>query len=139
MIVRDESMTPAFRPGDRLWVERRRTEDPAPRVGEVVVAQDPESATRLLVKRVALVGPGWVRPTGSDASSTGPAPAQAGTEWEVPADSVWLLSDRPDGSRDSRRFGPVGVPAVLGTVWFRYAPSDRRGPVEPGPAPGFNS
>ncbi len=100
-------MRPAFEPGDRLYAEAIGARSPRP--GDVVVVQDPERAGRLILKRVADV-------------RTSPR----GPELE-------LRGDRPDASRDSRQFGPVPVDAVVGIVWFRYAPEPRRGP-DPGRA-----
>ncbi len=97
--VRDESMLPTLRPGDRLLVDRGAFRDRLPRAGEIVVLVDPELPSRWLVKRV---GP------------TGPAPG------------VVVLSDAPEGTRDSRRFGPVPPASIVGRVYRRYYPPDRR-------------
>lgn len=100
-------MAPAFLPGDRLWVDLRALEREAPRPGDVVVARDPEDRDRWLLKRVSTV----------DVDDSG--------AWR----SVRLLGDRREVSRDSRAFGDVPRAALLGLVWFRYAPESRRGPV----------
>lgn len=109
-MVVDRSMAPAFLPGDRLYVDPRpgRT----PRLGEPVVVRDPERAGRLLLKRVGR------------APDVPPVPDRPS---RTPA--LWLLGDNRPDSRDSRRFGPVPADAVVGVVWFRYAPSGRRGRV----------
>jgi signal peptidase I len=113
-------MTPAFEPGDRLWVDRRAYSVDVPRVGETVVLEDPESPGRWLVKRVA-AAPGE------------PVPGRAtpGDPTVVPPGHVFVLSDNPALGRDSRRFGPVPLSRLLGRVWYRYAPPPRRGPVTP--------
>ncbi len=108
VVVRDESMLPTLLPGDRLRVDTRAYRRSPPRVGELVVAIDPEAPDRWLVKRVASVTP-LPGPTGRTA--------------------VTLLSDRPDGARDSRRFGEVAVERLIGRVYARYAPPARRGPL----------
>jgi nickel-type superoxide dismutase maturation protease len=46
--VRDTSMQPALRPGDRLLV----TTWPRPRPGDVVVFRDPEATGTFIVKRI---------------------------------------------------------------------------------------
>lgn len=89
-------MGATVRPGDRLVVVRRR-----PRPGELVAVHDPRRPERLLVKRVAAVGPHGVDVRGDD----------------------------PDRSTDSRAFGPVAPEAVVGVVVHRYAPAARAGPV----------
>jgi hypothetical protein len=45
-------MLPAYLPGEKLWARRRLW---APRVGEVVVARDPQRPGQFIVKRVAAV------------------------------------------------------------------------------------
>ncbi len=97
--VRDESMLPTLRPGDRLLVDRAAYRDRAPRPGEIVVLVDPEVPSRWLVKRV---GP------------PGPTPG------------IVVLSDAPGATRDSRRFGPVPRDRIVGRVYRRYYPPDRR-------------
>jgi signal peptidase I len=103
-------MRPELAPGDRLWVDPRPGRSFAR--GDVVVLGDPETPGRLLVKRV--VGLAGDRP---------------GPGTSVPEGNVYLEGDNPDLSRDSRAFGPVPLDAVVGLVWFRYAPADRRGPL----------
>ena len=112
-------MRPDFEPGDRLLVEPTApTRAVAP--GDVIVLRDPEDGRRLLLKRVAAV-PGEPAPIA-------PVP---GDDLEVPPSHLYVLSDQRVGTRDSRRFGPVPLSAVVGRVWFRYAPPGRRGPIPP--------
>jgi hypothetical protein len=132
--VADESMRPTLAPGDRLRVDPRAYRDRPPRVGEIVVAIDPEAADRWLVKRVAAVGPGrfWHLPGQLvPAAPEGAAdrPADAGELLELGADDVYLLSDAPLGGRDSRRFGPVRRATLIGRVTERYSPVERAGPL----------
>ena len=70
------------------------------RSGDVVAAADPRRPSRLLVKRVVAVR--------GDAS-------------------VELAGDNADASTDSRTFGAVGAPLVVGRVVWRYWPRHRRG------------
>jgi signal peptidase I len=119
VVVRDESMAPALRPGDRLLVDRRAYRTRPPRVGEIVVVLDPEEPARWLVKRVAAVGPSPPPSRGS--------PADRGADPPVPDGSVFLLSDAPGPTRDSRRFGPVPIDRLVGRAYRRYFPADRRG------------
>ncbi len=105
--VAGSSMAPALLPGARLlvesWTYRRR----APRPGEVVLAGDPRSPSRELVKRVAAVHDGLVD----------------------------LRGDRPTASTDSRQFGHVPAAAVRWRVVLRYGPPTRFGGVPMAPAP----
>ncbi len=99
VVVVDASMRPGLEPGDRLRVDRTAYRRRPPRVGEIVVVADPERRVRWLVKRVAAVDP-----------ATG---------------AVELRGDAPSDSRDSRRFGPVPLGAVVGRVYRLYHPADR--------------
>ncbi|MCI4317145.1 MAG: signal peptidase I [Thermoplasmata archaeon] len=126
--VQDRSMEPALRQGDRLWVEPVRS----CRTGEIVVIRDPELPERLLIKRVGAVAGDRVFVT-----RTGVLPVPLGGEGKPPEDAlelvdvperhIFLVSDRPKGSRDSRRFGPVPTRLLVGRAWHRYFPPDRRG------------
>lgn len=102
-IVIDGSMRPTLEPGDRLLVDTHALRRRLPGVGELVVLRDPEGADRDLVKRVTAVDP-----------ATG---------------SVTVRGDAPDRSRDSRSFGAVPVRQLVGVVWFRYLPTEKRGPI----------
>lgn len=121
-------MEPTLEPGDRLWVERRA--DVAN--GDLVVVRDPESPRRYLVKRVGATGGQRLFVTRSGAvlvptGGSGDPPDDALEEVTVPPDHLFLLSDRPVGARDSRRFGPVACSLLVGRAWHRYFPRPRRG------------
>jgi nickel-type superoxide dismutase maturation protease len=65
-----------------------------PRNGQLVVLRDPESPRQYLLKRLAH--------------------RTAAGAWEVRADN-------PNVGRDSRHFGPVPTPLLVGKVVWRYA------------------
>ena len=94
-------MLPTLRPGDRVLALRLFRARP----GDLVVVRDPRRPDRLVVKRVAEVGP---------AGST-------------------VLGDNPQASTDSRSFGPVR--RVWGRPVYRYAPADRAGRLRRGKRP----
>jgi signal peptidase I len=114
VIVHDRSMEPTLLSGDRLYV------DPAParagtfERGDIVVVRDPEGSVPRLIKRIAAL-PG---------DEVGPDRAR------MPPGYLRVAGDSNEGSRDSSRFGPVAASEVEGVVWFRYAPSERRGPID---------
>ena len=103
------SMAPALLPGDRLlaesWTLRRR----APRAGEVVLAGDPRSPSRELIKRVAAIDGGLLE----------------------------LRGDLATASTDSRHFGPVQASTVRWRVALRYWPPARFGRM-PAPPMSFD-
>jgi signal peptidase I len=107
VVVRDESMHPTLRPGDRLWIDRGAYRSGPPSPGDLVVLTDPAEPARWLVKRVAVVGPA-------------PGPP------EVPAGTVFVRADGDGPVRDSRSFGPVPIGRLVGRVYRRYFPPERR-------------
>jgi len=102
VVVRDESMLPNLRPGDRLLVDPAAYREKPPRYGDLVVLRDPEAPDRLLVKRVGMLA--------TDHSARG---------------QVYVLGDNPPLSRDSRAFGAVPVSALVGRVYRCYFPAAR--------------
>ncbi len=100
VVVHDDSMRPTLEPGDRVLVDRGAYGERRPRAGEIVVLVDPEDASRWLVKRVAGVDP-----------ATG---------------AVEVRGDASDRARDSRRFGPVSLDAIVGRAVRVYLPPARR-------------
>lgn len=74
------------------------------RIGDVVVIRDPAVPARLLIKRVVILGPSGIEVAG----------------------------DNPGVSRDSRIFGTITYDQVLGRAFYRYFPSDQRGPIPRG-------
>jgi nickel-type superoxide dismutase maturation protease len=100
VVVHDSSMAPTLLPGDRLKVDLRAYREHLPTVGDVVVLVDPDAPERWLVKRVAAVDP--------------------------LGRTVDVRGDAGERSRDSRRFGPVPVTALVGRAFACYAPAERR-------------
>ena len=103
--VEGGSMWPTLAPGDWLLVLPWPRWAGGPRPGWMVVARRPDRPEVEVVKRVAGVDT-WGRLT--------------------------LLGDAPEGSTDSRAFGPVGPALVVGVVWTRYWPPQRAALLWPG-------
>jgi hypothetical protein len=117
-------MEPTLLEGDRVLVDRGAYRRAPPRVRDLVASVDPEEPTRRLVKRVAAVGPGQFPLT-----IAGPLEPSEAPSIRLGAGEVFLLSDAPGPTRDSRRFGPMPRSSLLGQVWFRIGPPARRGPL----------
>jgi signal peptidase I len=96
-VVDGPSMEPAFRSGDRVLVNRLAYLRRGPDVGDVVVLRDPERPGHQLLKRVAM--------------TPERAPGRAG---------YFVLGDNGARSRDSRTFGLVQRPDILGRAWLVY-------------------
>ena len=134
-------MEPAFRPGDRLWVDPTAYRERPPARGDVVIIADPADLEKRLLKRVVGVAGEYVRVTRdgieirASAGLDGAGEAGALEELQVPAEHVFVLSDRTSRTRDSRQFGPIPKETVLGRVWYRYYPPDRITQFAEGPQP----
>jgi signal peptidase I len=122
--VHDESMAPLLLPGDRLRVDGTAYQTRPPSAGDIIVLIDPERPDRWLIKRVAGVGPGQFWRTRSGLA-TRPSP-DATEAITLPAGTVYVTGDAP-AARDSSRFGPVPIEAVVGRASYRYYPTERRG------------
>jgi len=98
-VVRDTSMSPSLRPGDRVlalqWWWRAN-------VGDVVVFREPGARLTFAVKRIVRI--------------------ESNRQLTVQGDNA-------NASRDSREFGPVPRSLVVGRVMYRYLPAERRGRV----------
>jgi signal peptidase I len=128
--VAEASMLPAIEAGDWLLVDP--TTARWPRRGSVVLFHEPGSDV-LAVKRVAGRPGDWI--------------PFAGSWLQLAEDEAWVMSDATDeqvealgfgGVVDSRQYGPVPVAALVGRVWFRYAPLARLGLVPGRPTGGSN-
>ena len=124
--VHGNSMSPGFRQGDLLVVDRLTYRFRDPRPGEVVVTKSPTTGD-LIVKRVVAVGgqnagiedgrlvvdgvifdESYINNVGMAGYFFGPNP--------VPQGEVLLLGDNRDESVDSREFGTVSVDSITGRV-----------------------
>ena len=132
MRVSSDSMSPAFRTGDEVLVQKLRAHARKPSSGDVVVVHSPTSGD-LVIKRVAAVAgqtvgiaDGVLRVDGGPVPEPYVDRAQVdGTYYgpvRVPPGTVFLLGDQRLGSVDSRSFGPVQVGSIVGRVVFRVWP-----------------
>ena len=144
------SMSPAFLPGDRILVNKRPLRDGFPKRGDVVVFRSPPSETgRTWIKRViGIAGDEIVVkgrnievngkklgrnqfPTESAAGFGGPVAGDGFDEvsaneavYTVPDESIFVLGDNRNLSRDSRHIGPIRVDDVIGYVDYIYYPAE---------------
>lgn len=128
MRVSSDSMAPTFGTGDEVLVDKWGNGGPPVR-GEVIVFGRPGSGA-LMIKRVAALGgqrvairDGRLFVDGRPVPETYVDPARVdGTYFgpvRVPRGRLFVLGDRRAGSVDSRTFGAVPVPSVVGRVVFR--------------------
>lgn len=136
-IVTSGSMSPTLEVGDRLITKRWTDEDLVQ--GDIVVVRSPIDNGPPFVKRlVALPGDKvqifdqrlYVNDTEIPTRNQ-----LYPRRFEFPPkvmgdDEYFVVGDNFGQSDDSTSFGPVPRSFITAKVWFRYAPSDRRGAVE---------
>ncbi len=135
--VTSGSMAPTLDVGDRLIV-RRTLEDPLS-PGDIVVVLPQTDRGDPLVKRL-VAGPGDTIElrNGRMTVNGHELPARAAPfpqryllpRMTLGEDQYFVLGDNYGKSDDSTNFGPVHRKSIIGKVWWRYAPWDRRGTVE---------
>lgn len=102
------SMAPSLLPGERLLIDRLAYARDKPRRDEVVLAAHPLEPNLRVVKRLIGV-PGDVVDDGIT----------------LGRGQYWVEGDNPEGSTDSRVFGPLRRSDLLGRAWLRYWPAER--------------
>jgi signal peptidase I len=85
--------------------------------GDHIALQDGQ----VYVNGVALAEP-YLSDDGQDDGAT--LPLDDTSEWDVPADQIFVMGDHRARSVDSRSFGPVPVGQVIGRAWLRFWPLD---------------
>ncbi len=133
-VVRGQSMTPTFSPGDRLLVSRLRGRSFSFARGDVVVVRDGSGGDREHLKRLIGFPREKIRQSEGvllvndlplDEDYLGGLPAVIGLDniaWNLGNDEWFLLGDNRAHSTDSRQLGPVKLDDIVGTVLFRYWP-----------------
>ncbi len=120
-------MAPALLPAD--WLLLDPTGRRWPRPGSIVVIREPGTGV-LAIKRVAARGSRARDAGAAGAAGAGVgASAPAGLGRPLEPREAWLLGDAPDGSIDSRAYGPLDADALVARAWFRYGPPQRIGRI----------
>lgn len=119
------SMAPTLQPGDVLFADKRyNCPGCKQRVqrGDIAIFTYPNDRTQLYVKRiVGLPGDRLSVTHGQVRLLADGAAAEAGTVVTVPPGQVYVMGDNVQASIDSRQFGTVPLPDVVGRVrqiWF---------------------
>ena len=139
--VRGDSMQPTIEHGQYLLVSRMAYVDSAPARGDVIVLRDPCNGRRRVLKRVVGL-PGeevrirdgllFVEGVHLDESYLANLPTSIGLEdnfWELGTSQYFVAGDYRIRSTDSRDYGPISEKLIIGRVWYRYWPIDKRGHV----------
>ncbi len=129
--VVEDSMRPAFQPGDWLIALHRRG---TPGRGDVIVLSAPSDPETYLIKRVVglpgeqiTIADGQLHIDGETlAEPWANGPTFPDGDALIPDDSVWVLGDnRALSSADSRTAGPVPLAEIDWKVVAIYWPSSR--------------
>jgi signal peptidase I len=104
--------------------------------GDIVVFINPRDNRQMLVKRIIAVPGDKIKLAGSEVYLNGqklnesylkeplktyPGKAiQEGQEFDVPADSFFMMGDNREYSADSREYGFINKANIIGKYWFSY-------------------
>lgn len=134
------SMEDTIMTGDYVFAEKVSYYFNEPEQGDIVTFDDPEVASRTLIKRVIAVGGQTVdlrdgsvyvddvklvEPYTDGKPSyplTSSGASQITYPYRVPEGHIWVMGDNRTSSADSRAFGSVPVSSVQGRAIFKYWP-----------------
>jgi signal peptidase I len=141
--VQQESMENTLEPDQYVLVDKLTPRFDAYKRGDIVVFQPPTNWVTTkrdpFIKRVIGVGgdvvevhDGSVFVNGTKLLEDGYVFQQDGVtqstedmgtpRWVVPEGDLFVMGDHRGNSADSREFGPIGIPDVIGRAWLRYWP-----------------
>lgn len=139
------SMEKTIMTGDFVFAEKVSYYVREPEQRDIVTFDDPEVASRTLIKRVIAVGGQTVDLKDGDVYVDGvklnepytnglpsyPLESSTGDgityPYTVPDGSIWVMGDNRTSSKDSRAFGSIPVSSVQGRAVFTYWPLSSAG------------
>lgn len=129
--VENISMQPTLHQGEFLLVYKLAYKDSLPRTGDIIVFHAPPAPGEDFIKRVigapgdrVLVQNGqvYVNDVLLNEDYIASVPTYDG-QWDVPADSLFVLGDNRNSSSDSHVWGFVPLKNVVGKALFIYWPT----------------
>jgi signal peptidase I len=132
------SMEPTLQKGNFVIVNKLAYQFGSPQRGEIAVFRYPPNPSEQYIKRIIGLPGEHVRinagqVTINDEILTEPYLQDStlrGGEWQVPADSYFMLGDNRNNSSDSRVWGMVPAENLIGKATLVYWPPDRWGVLE---------
>lgn len=141
--VRGVSMEKTFQTGDYILTSRIAYKFKPIERGDVIVFKSPQNPDIEYIKRViglpgdiVLIKNGQVyvndKLLSENYANTETTPSEGGIVKEnepltIPTDYIFVMGDNRRESSDSRVFGPIKINSIVGSVFFRYFPSQKIG------------
>jgi len=136
--VRQRSMETTLEQNDRVLVSKVDYRFGAPQRGDIIVFNPPTPSTIPFVKRVIGLGGDVIELRGGKVFINGapeqnpqahgetlPQPSSIAYPFTVPTGEIFVMGDNRSFSSDSRTFGSVPTPNIIGKVILRFWPLDR--------------
>ena len=143
--VKGSSMFPTFKDQEYLLTDKVTYKSRMPKYGDVIVFKAPINENYDFIKRIiategqtVMVKGGYVYVDGTkldeyylpEEYTTSPGQfLREGESYAVQQGTVMAFGDNRDHSSDSRDWGPVPLPNIVGRVFFRYWPMSVAGIV----------
>jgi signal peptidase I len=136
--VLQRSMEPTLMQNDRVLVSKVDYRFGSPQRGDIIVFNPPTPSAIPFVKRVIGLGGDVIELRGGSVFVNGvleqtpqahgqtlPQAATVAYPFTVPTGEVFVMGDNRSFSSDSRTFGSVPIPNIIGKVILRFWPLDR--------------
>lgn len=129
------SMAPALRDGDRFMVNQLYYRNHQPKRGDLVLFIPPSDSKRLYIKRIVALGGDQLEIKETGIFINGAPLKRTWTTLEesavpftgdVPKDTVFVVGDNLNASKDSREFGPVKLQDLKGKVLYLFWSNDKK-------------
>lgn len=146
--VSGSSMVPNFHDGDYIITNKVALKTSQPKRGEVIILQNPRNTDQVFIKRVIGLPGEKVKISGGHVyidgevldepylpqglATHGESFLSEGEEISVPEGQYFVIGDNRGGSSDSREWGPVNFPLIIGQAWLRYWPIQKFGLIQLG-------
>ena len=127
MTVEGYSMWPGIKPNDVIYAERFNILSKQPVVGNIVIVIEPTDIGTLAIKRI-IAGPhdeiclvnneisvNGHRVSDDIADISGDVGRKS---WLLAGREYFLMSDNPNLSTDSRKYGPISRDSIVARVWM---------------------
>ncbi len=137
--IEGPSMEPNLHQGQFLLVNRLAYRLDEPERGDIVVFQRPGSRRRDLIKRVVglpneqleiVHGRVWINGEPLDEPYVPEPGSYSYPRTAIEPDHVFVMGDNRNNSSDSRRWGTLPLPNIIGKAVFCYWPPQFWGPVQ---------